>query len=242
MALFYRNERWERIVHLTHLISTIALFYTGASWYFPFLADLIGGYQNVMFIHRIAAVIFIIVPLYMIFTKWNKVVHFIKELTHWTIDDTRWMLKFPIYFFKYENIKEMPDFEGKFNPGQKLTGSLQVGLCILIASTGLAWIFLPRLEMEVTPAVFEFLGMAHLLSAVLIFLILIGHIYLGAGIFKPYRGMHRTMFFDGYIEKEKAYKIWPKWAADQEQKQALQKSDDILENGGVKEGEHVEET
>ncbi len=220
MPLFYRNEKWKRVLHFTHLVSTLVLYYTGVSWYFPALAQVVGGYGNIMFAHRVAAAIFIVVPLYMLTTRWKKVVHTLGELVHWTGKDTRWMLKFPTYIFNYEKT-EMPNFDAKFNPGQRFSGSMQVGLCLLMGISGLIWVFLERYYPQVPQIVFNFLGLAHLLGALFLLLLLLGHIYLGAGIFRPYRGMIRTMFGDGFIDKDKAYKIWPQWAEEMEQQEDL---------------------
>lgn len=215
MSVFYRNEKWKRILHLTHLVSTLVLYYTGFSWYYPALASSVGGYGNVMLIHRAAAAVFIIVPLYMLVTRRRKVAHFLGELVHWTFNDNKWMLKFPLYIFKYKETN-MPDFEGKYNPGQKFSSSMQVGLCLLLGISGLIWILLINYYPQTPQFVFEFLSLTHMLGALLLFLLLLGHIYLGAGIFRPYRGMLRTMFGDGYIDKDKAFNIWPRWAEEME--------------------------
>ncbi len=216
VSLYLRNEMWKRVLHMTHLISTIVLYYTGASWYFPSLAGFIGGYNNVMLAHRVAAAVFILVPLYMLFTQWKKVGKFIGDLIHWTKEDNRWMLKFPAYILNYEKTK-MPNYEGKFNPGQKFSGSIQVGLCLLIGVTGIFWMALPRLLPDTPKILLDLVSTAHLFSVLVLLVFLMGHIYLGSGLFRPYRGMLRTMFGDGLIDKEKARKIWPQWAEEMEQ-------------------------
>ncbi len=216
MSVYLRNEKWKRILHMTHLISTAVLYYTGASWYFPSLARFIGGYNNVMHAHRASAAVFILVPFYMLATQRKKMVQFIGDLIHWTKEDSRWMAKFPAYMLNYDKT-EMPSYEGKFNPGQKFSGSIQVGLCLLIGATGILWMTLPRFFPDAPKILLDIVGTAHLFSVLVLLIFLIGHIYLGSGLFRPYRGMLRTMFGDGYIDKERARKIWPQWAAKMEQ-------------------------
>ncbi len=214
MDTIIRNQNWKRFLHLTHLLSTLVLYYTGFSWYFPSWAELIGGYPNVMLFHRIAAAIFLGVPLIMLVVYWRKVAEFVGDLTHWTGPDSRWMLKFPSYIIKHKTTR-MPYFEGKYNPGQRFSGSIQVGLCFLLGATGLLWALGETLGIR-SPWVMEWLNTAHLGAAVVLLIFLLGHIYLGAGLFRPYRGMVRTMFGDGRIDKEKARRIWPQWTEEME--------------------------
>ncbi len=206
MKVLYRNSKKERIWHWTQLISTFVLFFTGLTWYWPWLARLIGGYQITMIVHRVAAAVFILVPLALLIINWKACFHFVKEITHWTKADTKWMALFPLYVLRNEKT-EMPVFEGKYNPGQKLNGSTTVGLCALLAITGAIWMFFPG----VSPNIMIFLGWSHRLGALVLFLMLGGHIFLGSGMYKPYRGMARTIFGDGFVEEKLAKKIWPAW-------------------------------
>ena len=40
----------------------------------------------------------------------------------------------------------------------------------------------------------------------------LAHIFLGAGIFQPYRGTHRLMFGDGTVSEADALYHWGHWA------------------------------
>ena len=42
----------------------------------------------------------------------------------------------------------------------------------------------------------------------------LAHIFLGAGIFQPYRGTHRLMFGDGTVSEADALYHWGHWARD----------------------------
>ena len=64
----------------------------------------------------------------------------------------------------------------------------------------------------------ETLLLAHLVHDVFFFLTVfvgIAHIYLGAGIFQPYRGTARIMFGDGKVSESDAVYHWGYWANEE---------------------------
>ncbi len=206
MSDLYRNSKNERFLHWTHLVSTALLFITGLTWYWPWLARLIGGYQVTMVVHRVAATVFIIIPVVMIIINWKGFIHFMKELLHWTGNDTKWMMTFPLYVLNNDKTK-MPLTKGKHNSGQKFNGSMTIGLCVALAVSGIIWIFFPNISF----GNMDVLGLSHRIAALTLFFMLGGHVFLGSGAFKPYRGMARTMFGDGKVPEKLAKKIWPAW-------------------------------
>lgn len=209
MKVLLRNSKRKRIGHWSLLISTTMLFFTGLTWYVPWLARLIGGYQVTMIVHRIAAAVFILTPVTMTVLNRKSFVDIMKELTHWTKADTKWMMMFPLYVLRNDKTK-MPLTQGKFNSGQKLNGSMTFGLCAILAAVGLVWIIFPN----ASPQLMTYIGWSHRLAALFLLIMLGGHAFLGSGLYKPYRGMARTMFADGYISEKIAQKIWPSWAAE----------------------------
>jgi formate dehydrogenase subunit gamma len=223
MKILYRNSRKERFLHWTHLISTALLFFTGLTWYWPWLARVIGGYQVTKIIHRAAALAFIAIPLVMILMNWKGFIKFIKEITNWTNVDTKWMALFPLYMLR-NGKTQMPLFEGKYNPGQKFNGTMTIGLCALLGASGMLWMLFPGLS----PGPMIILGWLHRLGAIVLLAMMGGHVVLGSGLYKPYRGMARTMFRDGYIDEKTAEKIWPVWA--EEAKEGRQASEEVKED------------
>ncbi|MBS4022928.1 MAG: cytochrome b/b6 domain-containing protein [Dethiobacter sp.] len=227
MKTFYRNSKRERFVHWTHLIATALLFFTGLTWYWPWLARLIGGYRVTMLVHRAAALVFIAVPLIMVIINWKGFIKFIKEITHWTMVDTKWMALFPLYVLTNTKTK-MPLFEGKYNPGQKFNGGMTIGLCALLGATGLVWVLFPGLS----PREMVLLGWLHRMGAIVLLAMLGGHVVLGSGLYKPYRGMARTMFRDGCIDEKTARKIWPAWAGEATEVIEVKEDKKASETGG----------
>jgi len=55
----------------------------------------------------------------------------------------------------------------------------------------------------------------HDAAMILLGVMLIAHIYIGAGIFQPYRGSGRIMFGDGKISESDALYHWGTWAREE---------------------------
>ena len=67
----------------------------------------------------------------------------------------------------------------------------------------------------VSPDVFAVALLLHDVAFVLVSLIMCAHIYLGAGIFQPYRGLARLMFGNGRVTVEEARYHWGHWADEE---------------------------
>ena len=55
----------------------------------------------------------------------------------------------------------------------------------------------------------------HDLFFLLLIIFILMHVFLGGGIFQPYRGMHNVMWGDGNISEEDALYHWAHWARDE---------------------------
>ena len=104
---------------------------------------------------------------------------------------------------------------------QRLADGALLFFCVIMAVTGMIlWLntgLLPSGGMKV-----EFSGetilWARLLHDIFFFLTVfvgIAHIYLGAGIFQPYRGTARIMFGDGKVSESDAAYHWGYWANEE---------------------------
>ncbi len=214
MARYVRNSALKRFVHWTHTISTLVLFYTGLALYAPgmnFLAKAIGGFEVSRLLHRASAVAFILIPLVVIIFNFKGFTHFLAEIFSWGKNDTAWMLKFPVYLFKANT--KMPDFKGKYKPGQKFAAWLILTFAILIALTGIV-LWGHRDYAMFSTALWRWSLIIHDVSMIGLGIMLLGHIYLGLGIFQPYRGAWRFIFGDGTVSEEEAFYHWPQWAEE----------------------------
>ena len=160
--------------------------------------------------HRVIGVIFVLVPLISAITAPKGFMHMMKTMfAKWDSDDKKWMILFLPYLFMARWI-HMPD-QGETKSGQKFADGMMVLLGVIMAISGVIllvgeiWIALPAGFHGVMLFIHDlgFLGFAVFASA---------HIFLGAGIFQPYRGTIKLMFGDGYVKESDALYHWGHWA------------------------------
>lgn len=215
MQRIVRNSKLARFVHWIHTISCLLLFYTGVALYIDrlnFLMRLFGGMDGSRLVHRICAAVFIGIPVLGIIFNFKAFSEFMKEVFSWEEGDTKWLMRFPKYLFKAST--PMPP-SGKLKAGQKFADWFVLGSAVLISLTGIVMLwpntFPTALVMWCYPL--------HVISMIVLGVMLLGHIYLGSGIFQPYRGAIRMMFGDGTVSKEDAEYHWAKWAKEVESEQ-----------------------
>ncbi|MCK8824804.1 formate dehydrogenase subunit gamma [Fuchsiella alkaliacetigena] len=209
-----RNNLKKRFLHWTHTLATLFLYLTGLSWYFADGGGFLGNYQLIATVHRISAAVFIVIPLGMLILNFEGFKEFLREFLSWSKNDTKWLLKTPSYFLNYDQA-DMPTVEGRYNPGQKFAGWLIIGVALMLVGSGIVRVFFIH---EFSPSfLVNIFSLAHRVSMAILGFVLIGHIFLGAGIFKPYRGMWRAMFGDGTLKTEFAKKHWPRWVESKAQ-------------------------
>lgn len=126
-----------RFVHWTHTISWILLLLTGLVMYsnwFGWLAPIFGGVSGANLVHRIMAVVFIVIPLIALCLRPRSFVNWIKEAASWGKDEIEFMMKFPLDFLGFP-VKMPP--QGRMNAGQKFNSFLFPIMGLLIAITGI---------------------------------------------------------------------------------------------------------
>lgn len=207
-----RHSLFARIVHGIVGVSTMFLILSGFVVFVPAIAQWAGTgvVQFLRLLHRIFAVSFIVAPLVGLILFPKGFVHIMKNLTaRWDDDDKTFMKLFPKYLFRPKATHMPPQHEVK--SGQRLSDG-----ALLLASLGIAvsgvvlWA-----GSYVPPLVF---GLALILHDICFFgiaLIMLVHIYLGAGIFEPYRGLARLMWGDGMVAEGPARYHWGYWADEE---------------------------
>lgn len=198
-----------RTVHWVHTIACISLFITGVLIYVPSIANSLGvdALQVSRMIHRVAAALFIAIPLIAVVLKPSAFGHKLKEyFAPWTAEDKEFMKKFLPYLFAPKKI-HMPK-QDRYKSGQKVADMAVILFSILIAVSGAfmwgAKFFAPELV--------RWMYVLHDGSMIMLGVLLIAHVYVGAGIFQPYRGSARLMFGDGKIAVTDAKYHWGFWA------------------------------
>jgi formate dehydrogenase subunit gamma len=199
-------KRW---IHGLVAVSCFALIASGLVLFVPPLAQA-AGFQVVQFIrlsHRVFGLLFIAAPLYGLVTAPKGFVHIVKNLlAPWDADDKKFMMLFPKYLFSSKTTHMPKQYEVK--SGQRLADGLLILSSVLIAVTGvILWA-----GASVPPGVLRPALLLHDVAFFLIALIMCAHLYLGAGIFQPYRGSVRLMFGDGRVSESDALYHWGHWA------------------------------
>ena len=207
-----RHSLLKRIVHGATAVACLALIASGAVIFIPAVGRAVGSnvVQWVRMTHKVFAVLFIGAPLVGLILAPKGFVHIVNNLiAPWDADDKKFMALFPKYLFAAKTTHMPKQHEVK--SGQRLSDGLLILAAVLIAVTGVvlwAGAFVP-------PLVFSIALMLHDVAFVLVTLIMCAHIYLGAGIFQPYRGLSRLMFGSGRVTEAEARYHWGHWADDE---------------------------
>ena len=219
-----RHSLLTRVTHGVAAITCILLAVTGLFVFWPELGGSIMGGEFTYWmrmLHRVFAIPFILVPLYAVFKSPKGAAHLFKEdiFGKWDKDDYKWAMLFPFYLFAPSKIHMPPQHHVK--SAQRLADGALVFFCIIMALTGLVlWLntgLLPNGGMKVafSDEVLLWARMLHDIFFCLTVIVGIAHIYLGAGIFQPYRGTARIMFGDGKVSESDALYHWGYWANEE---------------------------
>ena len=203
-------QRHSLLTRVTHGVAAVACILLAVTGVFVFVPSLGGGImggeftQTMRMLHRVLAVPFILVPLFAVLKSPAGFVHLFKEdiFGKWDKDDVTWAMKFPFYLFAPGKVHMPPQHHVK--SAQRLADGALLFFCIMLALSGIVlWLNTgfptgSGLKVDFAPV---FVGIAH--------------IYLGAGIFQPYRGTARIMFGDGKVSESDAVYHWGYWANEE---------------------------
>ncbi len=212
MRYIQRQSGLARSVHWLHTLATLALFITGILIYVPSIANAIalGTMEVARLVHRGGALIFLGIPILAMLIQPRAAAHKFKEyFKPWTAEDKEFMKKFLPYLFNPKKV-HMPE-QGKYKSGQILADGLVIVFALLIGISG-AFLWAAN---SFSPELIRWMYLLHDVSMIMMGILLLGHIYLGAGIFKPYRGTGRLMFGDGKVSEADARYHWGKWADEE---------------------------
>lgn len=208
-----RHGLTARWVHGFVTASCLMLILTGLVLFIPGAPEALGlgtvGLSRDL--HRVAAVVFMAVPLVGIALSPRGFARFMRNvLSPWDADDREFMRLFPRYMFACKST-HMPR-QHELKSGQRLIDIVMIGASIVMAATGIImWVGSP----SVSPGVFMWSLLLHDIGFVVIVVGLLGHAYLGLGIFQPYRGLWRLMFGNGQVSESDALYHWGYWAEDE---------------------------
>lgn len=216
-----RHSLLTRVTHGVAAISCIFLALTGLFVFWPELGGSImgGDFTQVMRqLHRWIAIPFILVPIFAVLKSPKGFVHLFKEdvFGKWDKDDFEWAMKFPFYLFAPGKVHMPPQHHVK--SAQRLADGALLILGIFMAISGVVlWLNTGMfgLTVQFEAGTLLFWHLVHTICFFLTVFIGIAHIYLGAGIFQPYRGTIRIMFGDGKVSESDAAYHWGYWANEE---------------------------
>ena len=160
--------------------------------------------------HRIIGVVFVAVPLISALLAPKGVAHIFKNLfDRWDSDDKKWMMLFFPYLFMAKWI-HMPD-QREVKSGQRFADGMLWFAGALMGITGII-LLLGTTLFDFGAGVHGVTLFLHDIGFLLIAVFGLAHIFLGAGIFQPYRGTAKLMFGDGTVSESDALYHWGHWA------------------------------
>jgi len=208
-----RHDALARLNHWVFAVCGILLGIGGAFMFFPALSHLVSPefLRFQMILHRVLGGIFVVVPILSWIIRPSNFVHSFKNIfAKWDEDDKLFMKKFPLYLFNPKK-HHMPK-QKYIKSGQRMSDMVMYLLIFAFMISGiLMWIGTPRISEDL----FAFAKFIHDLCFFGWACLMVIHIYLGAGIFQPYRGSSRFVFGDGYVKAEDAKYHWGHWADDE---------------------------
>ena len=206
-----RHSLQARLTHGITIAACILLCISGLFVFVPALAAAVGA-DTVFAIrmsHRIIGVVFVAVPLISALLAPKGVAHIFKNLfDRWDSDDKKWMMLFFPYLFMAKWI-HMPD-QDEVKSGQRFADGMLWVAGALMGVTGLILVAGSTIvDLGTGYGVVLFL---HDLGFLLIAVFGLAHIFLGGGIFQPYRGTYKLMFGNGLVSEADALYHWGHWA------------------------------
>lgn len=207
-------QRHSLQTRLTHGTVAIACIWLAISGLFVFVPALSAAFpdvaQGMRMSHRIVGAIFIIVPILSAITAPKGFKAFLgKYFVKWTPEDFEFMKKFVPYMLGPKKV-HMPD-QDEVKSGQRIADGAMVLAAILIAISGLVlWLGTSVFHAGATAELV--MRLVHDICFIMFIVFGLAHIYLGAGIFQPYRGTARLMWKDGKVAESNALYHWGFWA------------------------------
>ena len=206
-----RHSTLKRVIHGIHMAATMILFITGLFIFVPSLGRSLGEAMYwVHWIHRFAGATFVAVPLIGMIIAPKGAVHFFKShFAKWDADDVEFMKRFPKYLFMAKKT-HMPK-QSEIKSGQRAADLMIVLFSVIIGISGIVlWIAAGQGE-----AAMDWARMLHGIAFIALLVLISAHLYLGAGIYQPYRGLGRLMFGDGKVKESDALYHWGHWAEEE---------------------------
>lgn len=225
-----RHSLQARITHGVVSISCLLLMLSGLFVFVPPLAALAG--PDVVFAfrmaHRIIGIIFVVVPLVSAILAPKGAWHIFKEdfFTKWDKDDKKWIVLFLPYLFLAKSL-HMPD-QHLNKSGQRFADGMILLFSIEMAVTGIV-LLLGSTVFDLGAGAHAVWLLLHDIGFFALCVLGMMHIFMGSGLWQPYRGCGKLMFGSGRVEESIALYHWGHWAREE-----LEKGENVVVEKGTK--------
>lgn len=207
-----RFEKPVIIIHWTYAVAFLTLAITGIGFEFKTFAFMMGPVAR--FLHRAAAVAFIIAPLFYLFATPKSGFLHLKEAFTWRKDDFIWLMKAPLHYMLGKG--DMPA-AGLFNAGQKLNYLIVTFNTISFTVSGvIMWFGRPALELAQRD-IFRWAVIVHEASFFVGFAMFSLHFYLS--LIHPFTKQAITAMLNGYVTRSYAAGHHGRWLKEMEAKE-----------------------
>lgn len=220
-----RHSLQTRITHDTVVFACIWLTISGLFVFIPGLADLNPALTRGMRMsHKIVGGIFILVPLISAISAPGGFKKFLKKyFCKWTPEDWEFLKKFVPYMLNAKKV-HMPD-QDEVKSGQRFADMMLIVGGIAMAISGVV-LWFGTSVFAAGPTTLMVMRFVHDLFFLVLVIFVIAHIFLGAGVFQPYRsdnGMVKLMFGNGQVSESDALYHWGFWAREE-----IEKGDNVV--------------
>lgn len=198
--------RPARILHWVHSGAFIILFLTGLILYLPQLRSLAED-TNIRLVHRAAAAVFIIVPVFYIFINPTAARRGLKLAFTWSSEDLKWFKAAPRYYFLGDE-KSLPP-QGYLSSGQKMWWLITIVSGVIFTVTGLVMWFA---KLSASPDFLQGIINIHDITFITTGAMFLLHIYLG--VLHPLMAGAWNAMAHGKISTGYAKKHHGKWYAE----------------------------
>jgi formate dehydrogenase subunit gamma len=197
--LRYRTR--QRIVHAIMATSFLVLLVTGLALVWSPLAFIAaGGWSR--YLHRIAAVGFISVPVLYILLDRRGAKEVLVESFQYDRDDVAWFKK--MYRYALGRTANMPP-QGRLNAGQKLHhGAVIIFSAVVVASGLVLWLA----KSSLSPTMLAWTAIVHDLAMLALTLLLVGHVFF-TYVYKAWSSMAT-----GYVPEDDMRLEHGKWVEE----------------------------
>lgn len=212
-----RHTLQTRLTHGISVVCILLLTISGLFVFVPALNNLVPADATyaMRMGHRIIGSILILTILISAITAPKGVVHLFKNyFAKWDKDDKTFMKKFVPYMLSPKKV-HMPD-QHEVKSGQRIADGVLFLAGFLIAVSGVILLLgTAPFSLALPAGLMLFMRLLHDVAFLMLAVFATAHIFLGAGMFQPYRRMRKVMFGNGLINESDALYHWGHWAREE---------------------------